>query len=373
MWGHVHFFRQLGWQVVVVACQTPDKADARDSLGLDWPADVELHVTHRSPRWSQQEDPQAVSTVQALIDRCRPRVVWCEYADFAPLASSLDLGGAELWFRPHNFEAAHAFEKAVEPCPWRAWRGLRGLQGALLWGKALVQHTSQIAAVERRMLGLADRLFFISYGDRRAMTWLRRGTAPRDWAIPFMKRDAIPVKRGKTPLDVLYMGSNYTNNVNLSGARVLLDEVIPAVEAAMPGAFRFHLVGRGSKERLGHRSSDAIRVHGYVRDLRALLNDMDLACLPVRLGWGCKLKMVEALASGLPVVGAPQAFRGVPTARGAYCVCRTTRAYVTAFGELRDDDARARAGLGGRTAYRTWREAGQRALSDALADALSRG
>lgn len=370
MWGHIQFFHRAGWRVVVAVCWTSRQAASRGSQDADWPAQFELRLVQRRSIWSTRENPRVTEQVQELVDRHRPQVVWCEYAHLAPLASVLNLRGAKLWFRSHNFEAAHSLEKALEQRPRRTWGGWSGLRQAWHWGRTLWRSVVQVMATERLMHRIADRIFFISYGDLRAMTWLYRGLAGRSWVIPFLEREPIPVKHDKTPLDVVYAGSNYSNNVNLAGARKLLTEIAPAVEESMPDAFRFHLVGRGGTERLGRYASRTIVVHDYVDDLRAFLQEMDVACVPVNLGWGCKLKMVEALASGLPVIGAPQTFRGIPSVPGAYYACRTGRQYVAAFRALRSEETRRRIAWKGRTAYNDWLADGERTLLRALADSV---
>ncbi len=51
--------------------------------------------------------------------------------------------------------------------------------------------------------------------------------------------------------------------------------------------------------------------HGFVDDLGAVYRDTDIAINPVRFGAGLKIKTVEALASGLPLVTTAEGARGL--------------------------------------------------------------
>ncbi|MBW4505892.1 MAG: glycosyltransferase family 4 protein [Scytonematopsis contorta HA4267-MV1] len=197
------------------------------------------------------------------------------------------------------------------------------------------------------------------------MSRLYKGAVRKDWVLSFLECNQIPVKDGNNPLNIIYVGE-YDHEPNRAGACILLSELIPAIEAAMPGAFRFYIVGRGNREHFGQYASTTVIIHDFIENLSDFLQDMDIACLPVKFGWGAKLKLLEALASGLPVVGAHQAFRGVPLTQGAYYICHTTQDYVEGLRQLQDTDTRRRIAMAGKAAYTAWLSEGQCILQDAL-------
>jgi glycosyltransferase involved in cell wall biosynthesis len=363
VWGHVTFFHNAGWQVVLVVCERePEVSHTK------LPIDIDLYFVHCC--WSYDflttaEQPETVVRVQKLINFYKPHVLWVEYAHIALLASALTLNGAKLWFRPHNFELAHALDKTFACPPWLDWQGYNAPGKALAWAKSYLPYLWRIFTTEQLMYRIADRLFFISHSDMHFMSRLYKGAVCKDWVIPFLECKQIPVKDGKNPLNIIYLGA-YVDRLNRAGACMLLSQLIPAIEAAMPGAFRFHVVGRGNREHFGQYASETVIIHDFIENLSDFLQDMDVACLPVKFGWGCKIKMLEALASGLPVVGARQTFRGVPLIQGAYYACHTTQDYVEALKQLQDIDTRRHVALAGKAAYTAWLSAGQRILHTAL-------
>lgn len=376
IWGLILFFKQAGWRVIVAAYNWPEQKifKANGEPGIDLPIDIEFHLFERSFRYGVAKDPhtpQNVQKLQTLIDDRQPQVVWCNYADLVPLVSQLNFKGAQLWFRPHDFEVAHNLETAIASRPWKAGWNLNTLKQTVSWSKKLVTHTARAFAAERQMHQISDRIFFNAYSDMQFMSRLYGGSVRKDWVVPFLERECIPVKDNKSPLDVVYISSNYVSPTHLSGVRQLLQRVIPAVEQNMPGKFRFHFVGKGCAEHLSQYASSAIVVHDFIPDLSAFLYDtIDIACLPVEIGWGCKIKVLEAMASGLPVIGLPQTFRGVPPTPGAYYACRSTQDFVSAFKALQDTDTRRQVASAGLATYRSWRNEGQQTLREAL-DRLS--
>src|SRR5262249_40739153 len=79
--------------------------------------------------------------------------------------------------------------------------------------------------------------------------------------------------------------------------------IFPAVRAREPGA-RLVLVGRspppGLVERV--RALAGVELHADVADVRPFLAECGVMAVPLRIGGGSRLKILEALACGLPVV-----------------------------------------------------------------------
>jgi glycosyltransferase involved in cell wall biosynthesis len=94
---------------------------------------------------------------------------------------------------------------------------------------------------------------------------------------------------------------------NREGAQWLLDEVLPRLTKRIPDV-RTLIIGRGS-ELLNIPSHGRVVATGFVEDLSVLLSETDVAVVPLLVGGGTRIKIIEAWANNLPVVS---------TARGAY-------------------------------------------------------
>jgi hypothetical protein len=350
--SRLRLFDEQGWRIVFVCC-----GEVRDDgESTDLPDGIEFHCF---PDRARKAVSAQAPAVQAILDRERPDLVWCEYAFTAPLAAALEPHGAPIWFRPHNFELAHRREKVI----MRRKRRWRGWMDWVFSGRPARYHR-----LERLMFRTADRVFFISPQDQAAMMRVYRRAVDNAWLPPLVESPPCPVHPDKSPLDVIYVSANYRDAIQAAGAREFVEELAPAVEGALPDRFLFHLVGRGAHTwASGREIPPFVRVHDFVPDLETFFQGVDVVAVPVRGGWGCKLKTVDGLVRGLPVVGSREAFRGVPAIEGAYYACDSVDDYIAAFRELLDPERRARVGEAGRTAYTGWLADGRRILVEELA------
>jgi glycosyltransferase involved in cell wall biosynthesis len=120
----------------------------------------------------------------------------------------------------------------------------------------------------------------------------------------------------RTTTDILFLG-NLEFRPNLDAVRLLLDEVFPPVLAAVPAA-RLVIVGRRPpawllrRGRPGQAHSGArVEVHADVADARPFLYRCGAMAVPLRIGGGSRLKILEALACGLPVVASTVGAEGL--------------------------------------------------------------
>ncbi len=111
--------------------------------------------------------------------------------------------------------------------------------------------------------------------------------------------------------------ANFAYEPNRNGLRFLLGEVLPRAWAELPDA-KLALVGGG----LGERSSTDPRVEalGFVEDLRAPYAQASCAVVPLLQGGGTPLKLIEALAHGLPVIATSRAVAGLDVRDGEHCL-----------------------------------------------------
>ncbi|HEX5852796.1 MAG TPA: glycosyltransferase family 4 protein [Solirubrobacteraceae bacterium] len=111
--------------------------------------------------------------------------------------------------------------------------------------------------------------------------------------------------------------ASFAYEPNRDGLRFLLEEVFPRVWAEIPDA-RLTLVGAG----LERPPSEDPRVEalGFVADLRGAYASASCAVVPLLQGGGTPLKLIEALAHGLPVIATPRAAAGLEVRDGEHCL-----------------------------------------------------
>jgi glycosyltransferase involved in cell wall biosynthesis len=107
--------------------------------------------------------------------------------------------------------------------------------------------------------------------------------------------------------------AGFAHPPNRHGLTWFLDNVLPDIRARLPAA-RLVIAGSNPPPDVQALSSSHISIRPNVSEaeLRALYHAARVAVVPLRYGAGVKLKVVEALREGLPLVTTPVGAQGVP-------------------------------------------------------------
>lgn len=164
----------------------------------------------------------------------------------------------------------------------RQWRKFERYEGrAMREASCVVTVSEEDAAVARKLYGV------------RAVEVVENGVDNGFFADPRGTRD---------PRCILYVGALDTRP-NLDAVDLLLDCVFPKVRARVPDA-RLLVVGRNPpaalRERLARR--DGVELHANVPDVRPFFARSGVLAVPLRIAGGSRIKILEALSAGLPVV-----------------------------------------------------------------------
>jgi glycosyltransferase involved in cell wall biosynthesis len=243
---------------------------------------------------------------QALREHAATHPVDLWHCEWTPYVQAVrGLGGARRLVVAHNVESViwrRYFEN--ESHPLRRW--YIGRQ----WRK--------YQRFERRVMGEVDRAVAVSGLDaerlRRDFDAGRVDVVENGVDPAYFRPQAIR----REPDRLLFLGS-LDWRPNLDGARLLLERVFPAVRAAVPSA-RLSLVGRNPPEWLKKQASAApgVELHADLPDVRPELVRCGLMVVPLRIGGGSRLKILEALATNTPVVSTRVGAEGLELEAGRH-------------------------------------------------------
>jgi polysaccharide biosynthesis protein PslH len=257
----------------------------------------------------------------AMASLSRPAVATVNgcNADYAArFASMLARGGWDLVQVEHSY----GFEPlqralAATPTPW-----------------LLTEHNVESRLVPLQYVRLPAPLRGLARLDRmRARRWERRVLAEAGCVVAVTPEDAsdfaalgarrtavIPncvdtaafaaERPARAARRLVFLG-NYDYAPNRDAVAWLADALMPLVWQAVPEA-RLRICGSAMPGAWARRWPDPrLEWTGYVPDVPAAHAAASGFIAPLRAGGGSKLKVLEAMASGLPVIGTPQAMSGL--------------------------------------------------------------
>jgi glycosyltransferase involved in cell wall biosynthesis len=110
------------------------------------------------------------------------------------------------------------------------------------------------------------------------------------------------VQRRPDPQRILFLGA-LDWLPNLDAVKLLLDDIMPRLRQQRADV-KLSIVGRKPPAWLRERTRDnrAVELHADVPDVRPYLAECSVMTVPLRIGGGSRLKILEALACGVPVV-----------------------------------------------------------------------
>src|SRR5438128_5543821 len=191
----------------------------------------------------------------------------------------------------------------------RSARGVgRSLYGGLNWRK--LRH-EELAAFRA-----ADGICTCSVADQQRL--LADVPQARTVVIPnaadvdfYMPRSGDPPDDGRT---IVFFGLLSTQP-NLDGVLWFLREIWPRLASARPQS-RLRILGAKPPQALRDFAAPRIEVTGFVEDLRPHLSSAAAIVVPLRLGGGTRLKIVEGMAMSKAIVSTTLGAEGLEVVSG---------------------------------------------------------
>lgn len=174
---------------------------------------------------------------------------------------------------------------------------------------------ARLPRIERRLCAQADAIAISAEADRAAIDGAARagivpnGVDPQEF--PFVATRAAGAR--------IVFGANLGYFPNVDAALWFASEVLPRVRAQVPDA-RLQLVGARPARALRRLAmhDPAVELVGPVAHMHPHLAAANVAIAPLRAGSGQQLKLMEAMASGAPLVASGASAEGLDAVDGEH-------------------------------------------------------
>jgi sugar transferase (PEP-CTERM/EpsH1 system associated) len=241
--------------------------------------------------------------LSATLEREQPDVLEVEGIELAQYllqvaASRTDTEHPLLVFDDHNAEYVlqqRAFETDVRHP--RRWVG--AAYSAIQW--------QRLRSYERRTCQAADRVAAVSETDADALRRLVPGLEPAvvpngvDMDAYMAPIPSLAGGEGPGQQDLVFVGK-MDFRPNVDAVLWFAQQVLPLIRQEAPGV-RLWVVGKDPHPRLRPLADDpAVELTGWVDDVRPYIGGAAVYVVPLRIGGGTRLKVLEAMAMGKAIV-----------------------------------------------------------------------
>jgi GT2 family glycosyltransferase len=211
------------------------------------------------------------------------------------------------------------------------------MQGTLLGDERLLRAADRMEAHERAVWRAADAVLYLS--DAEADTVRSMEPAVSAHAIVPYCFDTFASARRPVPGREILFVAGFGHPPNEDAALWFVDCVLPLVLARVPDAV-LSIIGSNPTSRVRELAGAAVRVVADVGDaeLRQHYRRARVAVVPLRCGAGVKLKVVEALSEGVPLVTTEVGAQGLPGLKNVVSIHSEPAEFASAVCGLLIDD-----------------------------------
>lgn len=217
------------------------------------------------------------------------------------------------------------------------FRRLR-MQAQVLGDTDVARQADEMEQLERRVWREVDVVLYPSDAEVAVVNAIEPDVTARS-LLPYCFPDFAAPRAPPPERTILFVGS-FAHVPNQEAVLWFVERVLPLVRAHVADA-TLVIVGSNPSLAVLALASDAVVVCANVSDagLRDNYRTARIAVVPLRYGAGVKLKVVEALREGLPLVTTSVGAQGLPGLEDVVSICKEPQDFADAVCGLLTDDA----------------------------------
>ena len=164
---------------------------------------------------------------------------------------------------------------------------------------------------EISLLSLFDESWLLSSDEQFIFSQFAEKTVQKFVPLMFPTNDIRNIQLSSRTYDIIYLASE--NSHNIKSAKWFFEKVYPDLDKSL----KFCVIGKIGSYIQDYPNLEKIP---FVGDLSTYYNKSKIAICPMLSGTGVKVKTVEALSYGLPVVCTYRGLDGLPNKQGNGCL-----------------------------------------------------
>lgn len=166
-----------------------------------------------------------------------------------------------------------------------------------------------------------DRETLIGYGAQAPVEIVENG-------VPMEEFPALDAPAGSRRFRILFVGA-MDYHANEDAVLHFARTAWPEIHRCLPDCI-FTVVGRAPGEDVRKLAGPGIEVTGQVEDVRPFYREARVAVAPLRVAGGTRIKILEAMAAGVPVVASSRGAEGLDAEPGTHYVLADSAGEVSA-------------------------------------------
>lgn len=299
---------------------------------------ISYFLKNKSLYIEKQYSQSLAQKIESLVDMSSIDIIHADHSNMARVAIELsNKFNIPIGLRLHN----------IEYLIWkRFYEGLNRFSPKRIF---IGQQYRLLKKLETKFITDADVSFAITNEDkRRALDISPKANVVKASAgvdIEEWKPDYSVVKEKFTL--VIATTFNWIHNVN--ALQWFLDNVQPKLNSIFPSV-KLKIIGKNPPARFDEFNSIGVEKLGYVDDVKPYFNKSQVYIAPLFVGGGIRIKILEAMSMGLPVIATDVSAEGIEATEDQGLIrANTIDEYVNQLVKLfNDDNLRAELGKNAR-------------------------
>lgn len=221
-----------------------------------------------------------------FLEREKPDLVHCEWTNYAPYLEYV--GNIPIVISSHNIES-------------EIWHRYARSTKNPLSKLVAMQQAERIEVLEREWYKRVDHVIAVSETDKERIEGYGGYVTVVDNGVDLQYYGAQDIPNNA---DSIVYTASFDTFANQDAVHYFMREMYPYIKMKVPN-IKVSFVGKdppSSIVKYGHKDPSSILITGTVPDVRKYIGSAAVVIVPLRIGGGSRLKILEAMAMKKPVV-----------------------------------------------------------------------